>query len=133
MRINLLLKIMHKKISILMNILIFKKKILMSLPIQKSQNPVRDFNEILSVIPIIWKVLWTLVIKIRGRCLNIFRLRCRNMQKMSWQEKLMKILTMPPSMNSFLYRSIASLFFKNNIYLLVQCLLFQRISSQINK
>ena len=133
MRINLFMKIMHKKISILMNILIFKKKILMSLPIQKSQNPVRDFNEILSVIPIIWKVLWTLVIKIRGRCLNIFRLRCRNMQKMSWQEKLMKILTMPPSMNSFLYRSIASLFFKNNIYLLVQCLLFQRISSQINK
>ena len=133
MRINLFMKIMHKKISILMNILIFKKKILMSLPIQKSQNPVRDFNEILSVIPIIWKVLWTLVIKIRGRCLNIFRLRCRNTQKMSWQEKLMKILTMPPSMNSFLYRSIASLFFKNNIYLLVQCLLFQRISSQINK
>ena len=133
MRINLLLKIMHKKISILMNILIFKKKILMSLPIQKSQNPVRDFNEILSVIPIIWKVLWTLVIKIRGRCLNIFRLRCRNMQKMSWQEKLMKILTMPPSMNSFLYRSIALLFFKNNIFLLVQCLLFQKISSQINK
>ena len=133
MRINLLLKIMHKKISISMNILIFKKKILMSLPIQKSQNPVRDFNAILSVIPIIWKVLWTLVIKIRGRCLNIFRLRCRNMQKMSWQEKLMKILTMPPSMNSFLYRSIASLFFKNNIYLLVQCLLFQKISSQINK
>jgi hypothetical protein len=133
LRINLLLKIMHKKISISMNILIFKKKILMSLPIQKSQNPVRDFNAILSVIPIIWKVLWTLVIKIRGRCLNIFRLRCRNMQKMSWQEKLMKILTMPPSMNSFLYRSIASLFFKNNIYLLVQCLLFQKISSQINK
>ena len=133
MRINLLLKIMHKKISISMNILIFKKKILMSLPIQKSQNPVRDFNAILSVIPIIWKVLWTLVIKIRGRCLNIFRLRCRNMQKMSWQEKLMKILTMPPSMNSFLYRSIASLFFKNNIYLLVQCLLFQKISCQINK
>jgi hypothetical protein len=133
LRINLLLKIMHKKISISMNILIFKKKILMSLPIQKSQNPVRDFNAILSVIPIIWKVLWTLVIKIRGRCLNIFRLRCRNMQKMSWQEKLMKILTMPPSMNSFLYRSIASLFFKNNIYLLVQCLLFQKISCQINK
>ena len=133
MRINLLLKIMNNKISILMNILTFKKTILMSLPIQKSQDPVRDFNEILSVIPIIWKVLWTLVIKIRGRCLNIFRLRCRNMQKMSWQEKLMKILTMPPSMNSFLYRSIASLFFKNNIYLLVQCLLFQRISSQINK
>ena len=133
MRINLLLKIMNSKISILMNILIFKKKILMSLPIQKSQNPVKDFNEILSVIPIIWKVLWTLVIKIRGRCLNIFRLRCRNMQKMSWQEKLMKILTMPPSMNSFLYRSIALLFFKNNIFLLVQCLLFQKISSQINK
>ena len=133
MRINLLLKIMHNKISISMSILTFKKMILMSLPIQKSQNPVKDFNEILSVIPIIWKVLWTLVIKIRGRCLNIFRLRCRNMQKMSWQEKLMKILTMPPSMNSFLYRSIASLFFKNNIYLLVQCLLFQRISSQINK
>ena len=132
MRINLLLKIMNNKISILMNILTFKKTILMSLPIQKSQDPVRDFNEILSVIPIIWKVLWTLVIKIRGRCLNIFRLRCRNMQKMSWQEKLMKILTMPPSMNLFLYRSIASLFFKNNIYLLVQCLLFQRISSQIN-
>ena len=133
MRINLLLKIMHKKISISMNILIFKKKILMSLPIQKSQNPVRDFNEILSVIPIIWKVLWILVIKIQEKCLNMFRLRCRNMQKMSLQERLMKILTMPPSMNLFLYRSIASLFFKNNIYLLVQCLLFQRISSQINK
>ena len=132
MRINLLLKIMHNKISISMNILTFKKMILMSLPIQKSQDPVRDFNEILSVIPIIWKVLWTLVIKIQGKCLNLFRLRCRNMQKMSWQEKLMKILTMPPSMNSFLYRSIALLFFKNNIFLLVQCLLFQRISSQIN-